>query len=268
MSINTAIFQFGQLAQNLNSVFTSPTQFNHSPLIITIERFGISQQQISQVGEQLIMQVEQLTTSIVPFLSSFFTLVVDTLLVAILSIYLLTDGSRFVRKLKTNAPVVHRRRITNFMKTIERIAGGYIRGQTTLAAIIGILIGVGMALFQVPYAVLLGVLSFILEFIPILGTLIAGAICVLLALTKGWIIAVLVLGYFIVMHVIEGDILGPRIVGKAVGLHPLVSLIALIAGTELFGITGALFASPVAGIIQSVLVSLWSDWKDDQVETP
>jgi predicted PurR-regulated permease PerM len=113
----------------------------------------------------------------------------------------------------------------------------------------------------VPFALLLGVLAFVLEFIPVLGTLVSGAICVLLALTKGWVIALIVLVYFVVVHVIEGDVVGPRIVGKAVGLHPVVSLAALIAGAELFGIAGALLAAPVAGVLQALLIAIWIEWR-------
>jgi len=102
----------------------------------------------------------------------------------------------------------------------------------------------------------------VLEFIPVLGTLVSGAICVLLALTRGWVIALIVLAYFVFVHIIEGDVVGPRIIGKAVGLHPVVSLTALVAGAELFGIWGALFASPVAGVIQAFIVALWSEWRE------
>src|SRR5207253_2826747 len=96
---------------------------------------------------------------------------------------------------------------------------------------------------------------------PVLGTLVSGTICVLLALTRGWVIAVIVLVYFVVVHVLEGDVIGPRIVGKTIGLHPVVSLAALIAGTELFGIVGALLASPVAGVLQALLIAIWMDWR-------
>jgi predicted PurR-regulated permease PerM len=106
------------------------------------------------------------------------------------------------------------------------------------------------------------VLTFILEFIPILGVLATGAICVLLALTKGWLLALIVLVYFVIVHIIEGDVVGPRIVGRAVGLHPAIALIALIAGGELFGIWGALFASPIAGVLQAFLVAIWSEWRE------
>jgi predicted PurR-regulated permease PerM len=84
----------------------------------------------------------------------------------------------------------------------------------------------------------------------------------LLALTKGWILAVIVLVYFIIVHIIEGDIVGPRVVGRSVGLHPIVALAALIAGGELFGIWGALFASPIAGVLQAFLIAVWIEWKE------
>jgi predicted PurR-regulated permease PerM len=113
----------------------------------------------------------------------------------------------------------------------------------------------------VPYALLLGVLAFVFGFIPVLGMLISGALCVLLAVPQGWLVAVIVLVYFVVVHVIESDIVGPRIVGQSIGLHPVVSLAALIAGAELFGIGGALFASPVAGVIQALLVAIWQEWR-------
>ena len=83
---------------------------------------------------------------------------------------------------------------------------------------------------------------------------------------EGWLLAVGVLIYFVVVHVIEGDIVGPRIVGKAVGLHPVISIAALIAGSELFGIWGALLASPIAGVLQSLVIALWTDWRQTHPE--
>jgi predicted PurR-regulated permease PerM len=100
----------------------------------------------------------------------------------------------------------------------------------------------------VPYPILLSVMAFFLEFIPIIGTLVSVAVCVLIALTQSRLIALLVLGYFIGVHMIESDVIGPRIVGRAIGLHPVVSIAALIAGADHFGVWGALLASPIAGL--------------------
>ena len=68
------------------------------------------------------------------------------------------------------------------------------------------------------------------------------------------------------LQALEGQILAPRILGGSVGLHPIVALLALLAGSELFGITGALFASPVAGVLQALLVGLWSQWRESHPE--
>jgi predicted PurR-regulated permease PerM len=119
-----------------------------------------------------------------------------------------------------------------------------------------------MTVFRLPYALLLGVLAFTLEFIPVIGVFISGALCVLVALTQGWLLALIVLGYFIFVHIIEGDVVGPRVMGKAIGVHPAVSIFALIAGAELFGIWGALFASPLAGLTQAILTEIWRDWRE------
>jgi hypothetical protein len=63
------------------------------------------------------------------------------------------------------------------------------------------------------------------------------------------------------VHVIEGDLVGPRIIGKAVGIHPATALIALVAGTELFGIWGALFGSPLAGLVQAIGTAAYREFR-------
>jgi predicted PurR-regulated permease PerM len=261
LTLDTAVNQVGLLIKTVQTFLTPKGEQSVSPLIFSLQNAGLSHEQIADASHQITSQLEQLSSGIIPFLHDFFNSVIDIFITAILSIYLLMDGERLVNWVKKNMPVSQRGRLQFFLNTLQRIVGGYIRGQFLLSVIIGVLVGIGMFLFQIPYAVLLGLLAFILSFIPILGTFISGAACVLVALTKGWFIAVLVLIYFIVIHVIEGDILGPRIVGRALGLHPVISILAVITGSELFGIGGALFSAPIAGVVQAFLVATWSEWK-------
>ncbi|HJT59708.1 MAG TPA: AI-2E family transporter [Ktedonobacteraceae bacterium] len=254
----TAIDQVSTLAKSLiGNNGANPL----TPIIAFVRRFGVTQAQINQVGQQIANQAEGVVGSAVPVLTGIFNFILDIIIVAVLSIYLLSDGERVVRWVRRNVPLIQRERTIFLLDTFNRVIGGYIRGQVTLCLLIGFLVGIGMFILHVPYAVLLGVLAFVLEFIPVLGTLTSGAICVLIALTQGWIIAVLVLAYFIFVHIIEGEVVGPRIVGKAVGLHPAVALIALIAGAELFGIWGAVLASPIAGVLQALLIAIYQDWR-------
>ena len=259
--VATAAQQIASLGQHL-AVLMTPAHGGTSPLVQKLEQLGIPRAQIDAALTQISAQTQVLAAGLVPLLEGVFNGVLDAVLVTVLSIYLLVDGERLIHWLRTSAPIKHRPRVTFVIEAFERVVGGYIRGQLILCTLIGVLVGVGMALLGVPYAVLLGVLAFILEFIPIIGVLISGAACVLLALTQGWLLALLVLAYFVFVHIIEGDVVGPRIVGKAVGVHPAVSIVALVAGGELFGIWGALFASPIAGLIQAALTELWREWRE------
>ncbi|MGH2495715.1 MAG: AI-2E family transporter [Ktedonobacteraceae bacterium] len=259
--ISTAIQQFISLSAYVQHLLTPTRAGQASQLEEILQRFGITQNQLNAVSSQAISYIEGFAGNLVPLLTGLFSGVLDFILVAVFSIYLLTSGSQVNNWLRRNMPDQQQGRMRFLLDTLQRVVGGYIRGQLIMCGLIGVLVGAGMYVIGVPFALLLGVLAFVLEFIPVLGTLTSGAICVLLALTKGWLIAVIVLAYFIIVHIIEGDVVGPRIVGKTIGLHPLVSMAALIAGAELFGIPGALLASPVAGVIQAFLIAIWAEWR-------
>lgn len=264
--VSTAVEQIQSVIPTVRDLLTPNGAGESSPVVRSLERAGVSHQRIVDAGQRVTAQAEHLTGSLLPILQGTFSSILDVVLVLILSVYLVLDGGRLVGWLRTGTPRTMRPRIEFLLATFERIVGGYVRGQLILSTLIGVLVGGGMAVFRVPDALLLGILAFVLAFIPILGTLVSGAACVLLALTQGLLIAVAVLAYFVVMHVIEGDVLGPRIVGKALGLHPIVSILAVITGSELFGVTGALFAAPLTGIGLAILTAGWSAWKESHPE--
>ncbi len=260
--VSTAISQFISLSAYVRFLLTPGKGTQVSQLELTLRSLGLTPGQIASARDQVVTSIEGFAGSVVPLLTGIFGAVLDVILVAVISIYLLASGSRVSDWLRQNMPDQQQGRMHFLLDTLQRVIGGYIRGQLLMCSIIGVLVGVGMWIIGVPFALLLGVFAFVLEFIPTLGTLASGAICVLLALTKGWVFAVIVLAYFIIVHVIEGDVVGPRIIGKTIGLHPVVSLAALIAGAELFGIAGALLASPVAGVLQALLIAIWTQWRE------
>jgi predicted PurR-regulated permease PerM len=226
-----------------------------------LEAAGISSAQIDAFSSTLSGALGSTAKDLPDVLSRFFNGVLDTVLVVVVSVYLVIDGERLANWANTRTPRRYRGYVQGFLSGLQRVVGGYIRGQLSMALLVGVLVGLGMFFLRVPFAPLLGLLAFVLEFIPIIGTLISGAICFLIALTQGWPLALVVLAYFVVVHVIEGDVLGPRIVGQAVGLHPVVSIIALAAGAERFHVWGALFSAPLAGLLQVVIVDMWQEWR-------
>jgi predicted PurR-regulated permease PerM len=152
----------------------------------------------------------------------------------------------------------------NFLLDITgQTLGGFVRGQVFLAVLMSILVGIGAALLRIQYAILLAMVVFALEFIPVVGAYISGAIGIIVAYTSGgWqtAIAMAILVTFL-QGILDGQILAPRILGHAVGLHPITSLFALLVGAKLFGFIGAVLSCPIAGILQIIIQSCWSLWK-------
>lgn len=262
--LNTAITQISSLAQNIGSMLT-PGRNGVSPIEQLLKGIGLSQNQITAIQLQVESQLAQIATTVaggvLPLVSSIAGAALNILLTIVISIYLLVDGSRAIRWLRKGAPVSQRGRVTALLATMQHVVGGYIRGQILLCLIIGTIVGVGLAILRMPYAALLGVLSFVTEFIPVLGTIFTGTVAVLLALTQGWLMAVLVLAYFVLVHIFEGYFLAPRLIGKSVGLNGAVALLALTIGAELFGPWGAIFASPVAGLLQAFAAAFWTYYR-------
>jgi predicted PurR-regulated permease PerM len=264
-AVITTIQQTREIAYTISQLLTPGRHGQPSPLEHLLSNYGIQHGQIINGLQQIENWAADFAKNSVAMIRGLLDIILDTLIVAVLSIYLLIDGSRVARWARHNAPAAAR--ASFFLDTMQRIVGGYIRGQVTLAILIGLLVWAGMFfLFRLPYSVFLGFLAFIMAFIPVLGTLISGALCVMVGLTRGPLIAVLVLLYFAFIHVVESELVGPRIVGKAVGIHPVVSLFALVAGSELFGIWGALFASPIAGLLQAFIITFWTEWREAHPE--
>lgn len=267
--VNTAVFQISALVQNA-STWLTPNNKGQFPLMDLLHTIGLSDTQISDLERQSLAQLSNLAGSfasgLIPLLSGVAGGLLNILLTVVISIYLLVDGSRAITWLQKAAPKSHRSQISSTLEILQRVVGGYIRGQILLSAIIGFLVGTGLFIIGFPYAVLMGVLTFITEFIPVLGTIFAGAVAVILALTQGWVMTIIVLGFFILVHIFEGYVLAPRLIGKAVQLNPAIMLIALIAGSELFGPIGAIFAAPTAGLLQALFIASWIQYRQSHKE--
>jgi len=141
-------------------------------------------------------------------------------------------------------------------KTVTTL-GSYLRGTAAVALVDAVGIGIGLFILQVPLALPLSVLVFLLAFIPIVGATLAGIIAALVALVaNGPGVALIVIAIVVVVNQLEGDFLQPVVMGRTLRLHPLVILFALTAGTVLAGLTGAVLAVPIAASIWRA-VQVW-----------
>jgi predicted PurR-regulated permease PerM len=263
--VSTAVYQIGVLANNV-SVWLRPNEKGQITLIALLLKLGLTQAQINALQQQIEATLSNVAGSlaggILPILGGVAGGMLNILLTMVISIYLLVEGAGAVKFIRRAIPGSRRGQFDSTIEILQRVVGGYIRGQILLCTIIGIIVGVGLYAIQFPFAVLMGVLTFITEFIPVLGTIFAGTIAVLLALSQGgWIMAIEVLIFFILVHLFEGYFLAPRLIGNAVKLNPAIMLIALTVGSELFGVFGAIFAAPTAGLLQAFFTVLWIQYR-------
>src|SRR5438445_525661 len=178
---------------------------------------------------------------------------ISVLLVIVISIYLLVEGRKLIasmRKLFAGREDVYDFILVAVGPTMRQHA----RGQLAMSLLMGTYTGIAMTIIGVPYAVVLGVLTFFLEFLPLIGAPIGMGLAVVIALVfKGPFVAALPLAAAVGGDAIEAYILGPRVTGSATRIHPLVAMAALLIGAELGGILGALFGVPIAALLNGFL---------------
>jgi predicted PurR-regulated permease PerM len=210
-------------------------------------KFGDAATQISNQGTLIL-------DNAITILSKTATILLDMTLILIISFFLLNDGGRLMRQGIALVPANYREQVWFFISSLDKVVGGYIRGQLFLSLLAGILGGGGAALLGVPYPLLIGIVTFLLQSIPVIGPMVAIVPAVAISLFFMPLLTTVVLAaWFVVFQQIVTNVLGPRIMGMAVGIHPLEALLAVLVGFPLGGFLGAFLAVPVAGIVHILL---------------
>ncbi|MBN1953468.1 MAG: AI-2E family transporter [Anaerolineae bacterium] len=205
---------------------------------------------LRQTLQSFLSTVADVTVDVVVgFASGIFWLV----FILLSAFYMVKDGDRIIGWLDDLAPLSFREDLVALRLRITEVWNAFLRGQLLMALFLMVITTVVAAAVGLPNALALGILAGAMEFIPNLGPIIAAVPAVLLAFFSGssWLplsnfwFAVLVLGLYLIIQQIEGNILLPRIMGQSLNLHPLIVLVAIIGGGSLAGILGVLIAAPM-----------------------
>lgn len=160
--------------------------------------------------------------------------------------FYLKDGERIAAGVGDLLPDRARVHAAAMSRRVWTTLGQYLRGQLVVAATDAVLIGLGLLLLGIPLAVPLAVLIFFGALFPIVGAVVTGAVAVFAALADAGIArALVVLALILAVQQLEGNILQPVVLGKAIALHPLMVLVAITAGAVTLGVLGAFLAVPV-----------------------
>ena len=234
---------------------------------------GIPQQNIDDALGQIQTQAFTFARTLYDGAFNFFFTLTNALLniflVVVLSFYLTLDGKRIRNSIMSVMP---RRILPNvllFEDALNRVVGNYIRGQLTLAFIVGVMTGFACVFTGLgQFALICGVLAFLFETIPMVGPTLASITPIVLSLLLPGAFprTFEVIAWFVAIQVIESNVLGPRIVGHAVGLHPVAALLALLVGAKLFGVFGALLATPVVAAAWVVIASIYRSARGESAD--
>jgi predicted PurR-regulated permease PerM len=172
------------------------------------------------------------------------------ILVPVLSFFLLKDAVSFEQNLIALLPSERlQKRVHWLLMDVSRTLAAYIRAQITSCLVVGTVVMIGLSLIGAPYPIVLGAIAGLLEFIPLIGPLISATIIFGLTLTVGFKTGLIVALFLAILRMLQDYFIYPRIVGRGIKMHPLVVIVAILAGAEIGGLIGIFLSIPVVGLV-------------------
>ncbi|WP_329256570.1 AI-2E family transporter [Streptomyces sp. NBC_01478] len=231
--------------------------------------FHVTEKQINQIAKNLREAIgantDQITSAGLEGVQVIVEALTGILLTVFSTLFLLYDGPRIWQWSLKLVPAAARPAMAGAGPRAWRTLTAYVRGTVIVAFIDAVCIGVGIYFLGVPMAVPLAVFIFLFSFIPLVGAVASGALAVVVALvTQGVFTALMTLAVVLAVQQIEGHILQPFILGRAVRVHPLAVVLSVAAGGMVAGIGGAVVAVPLVAVLNTV-VSYLKSYSQDPV---
>lgn len=226
--------QTSNLIQRLGETLNSLLQTN-------IIDHTVIQQEMSKFSAQLVSLTVDLFRNLISWVS-----------VLVVTIYMLLDREQ-MEEYATSFFGSRREHIRRLLRKIEEKLGDWLRGQMILSAAVGILVYIGLVLLGVEFALPLAIIAGLLEIVPVIGPIISAIPAILIGLTISPLFASLIGGLYLAVQQIESHVIVPQLMKRAVGLNPLLVILAVSIGGRLLGIAGALLAVPIAVVIQLII---------------
>jgi len=179
--------------------------------------------------------------------------VTDTLIAIVLTLYFLADMPRIRSTIYRLVPHTRRPRAILIGDEVFAKVGAYVLGNVTISLLLGAATLIWLTAFDVPYPLLLAILVAILDLVPVVGSTIAGIVVGAVALTVSIPVCLATIVFYIAFQMIEDYVLVPRIIGRAVHVPALTTVVAVLIGASLLGVVGALVAIPIAAALQLIV---------------
>ena len=171
-------------------------------------------------------------------------------IVPLILFYLMRDMFKFKESLYIYVSKENKKEFKEVLEEIDYIVSGFIRGRIIVCFIVGTMIGVGLYFLHLKFALIIGIVSGIFNFIPYLGPIVGLVLTLIFALGNPWWTLLMIVILFVLVNQLEAVYLNPNILGKGLGLHPLTVILSMLICGQLLGILGVLVAVPLAAILK------------------
>lgn len=230
--------------------FTASLQLEYARAGIPEAVRRIIDERIIWVEQMLVQMAEQVVQIIIGLAGYIFNII----LAPIFAYYLLKDVEIFTERAAALIPLRWREDMLELGSEVSRVVDSFIRGYLLVSVITGVMTGIALAFLDMEFALMLGIFAGITNLIPYFGPFIGAIPAVALAmLVSKWMVVKVIIA-FVVIQQVEASIISPKILGGRVGLHPLFVILVLLAGGQLFGLTGLILAVPVAAVLRVVYI--------------
>jgi predicted PurR-regulated permease PerM len=203
----------------------------------------------SEVSSNLQPLLENITTVSFSLISS----IADIFFVLLIVFYLLYDFHHVRKAALKVIPSRYEKCAEDVLRIIDINIGVFIRGNIVRCTIVGLLTGFILYAFSMPYSLLLGILAGVLNIILVIGPYLAAIPAILLSFSPQAPSTIIVIAIYIIVQTIDGVVLSPLLLGRAVKVKPITIIISLLIGEQLAGILGMIISTPLAGIIKGLL---------------
>ncbi len=252
-AIPALVTQGDQIVKNI-PVWAKEANDHHSLLGRLNDKFHLQ----AKIQSILSTSSSQIADGVVGAGKVVFSAVTDTLIVLVLTVYFLSDMPRIRRTVYQLFPETRRPRAILIGDDIASKVGGYVLGNFIVSVVAGLLTFGWLLIFNIPYAFLLSIMVALLDLVPVVGSTVAGIVVALVALTVSVPVCIATIAFFIVYRLLEDYLLVPKVIGHAVEVPALVTVVSVLIGGALLGIIGALVAIPTAAavllLVREVLV--------------
>jgi len=223
--------------------------------VVVPDWLAVAFDSISQSLSQLAFRVgNSVAQGILSAGSGIATLFFDVFLGLVVAFWTIKDQPKIRTELRQLAGEKYEDDLENLLTTVIHVVGGYLKGQSLASLVTGVLAGIGLAIIGVPYALVLGIITFILNFVPYIGPVLSGTLAALVGAFVSPLTAVLAIVIVIGAQQLTDLVVTPRVMSEQVDLHPTLVIFSLLLGGSLFGFWGLIFAIPIAATGKGLFV--------------